>query len=34
MDTAQRTDQILLRVCWLLVLGGVIFGGVLFKMYW
>lgn len=34
MDVTQKSDDILLRICWLLVLGGIIFGGILFKMYW
>lgn len=34
MDVTHKTDDVLLRICWLFVLGGVIFGSLLFKMFW
>ncbi len=34
MDVTQKTDDLLLKICWFVVLGGVIFCSVLFKMYW
>lgn len=34
MEITQKTDEMLLKICWFAVFAGIIFCAVLFKIYW